>query len=235
MSYNIDPKFIMPSFSRSKLPFYVDIFDCIIGDMWVSFSETIPNRTINKLFQRYCFKLHAEEILKGVMKSIIVGPVGVGKSMFLVYLLARLVKANKRVLFFFHPNLIYYDGERNIYELDKAPPPWHHDFWNEDLWCLYDAGSSHDFNLLPYNRCRFVITSVPDSSNLYHYMKPPVPKIFSTEPWNGTELRAISVLFPPPAFHRQNWLHRAQILGGLPRYIFEDNEEDARKVRRRLM
>ena len=75
----------------------------------------------------------------GINKAIITGTPGIGKSLFLIYFLWKLVKEGKRVLFIYHPFNIYYDGNSGVFMLDKLPSIIDFSFWNDTLWCLFDA------------------------------------------------------------------------------------------------
>jgi len=57
----------------------------------------------------------ASRIERTPYKGIMTGTPGTGKSLFLIYLLWKLVKAGKWVLFIYHPITIYYDGQGGVF------------------------------------------------------------------------------------------------------------------------
>eukprot|EP00557_Chaetoceros_sp_GSL56_P004755 CAMPEP_0176488856 /NCGR_PEP_ID=MMETSP0200_2-20121128/6951_1 /TAXON_ID=947934 /ORGANISM="Chaetoceros sp., Strain GSL56" /LENGTH=77 /DNA_ID=CAMNT_0017885905 /DNA_START=189 /DNA_END=420 /DNA_ORIENTATION=- len=77
--------------------------------------------------------------MHGKLKIIIVGTPGVGKSLFLFYLLWKLVvKEGKRVA---GTNLygalnVYYDGKGDVSSMETIPSVVNYSFWNDEpLWC----------------------------------------------------------------------------------------------------
>jgi hypothetical protein len=78
---------------------------------------------LKDLYIRESYRTIASGINPGINKTIITGTPGIGKSLFLMYLLWKLVKEGKRVLFIYHPFNIYYDGQGGVFMLDKIPSP----------------------------------------------------------------------------------------------------------------
>jgi hypothetical protein len=94
---------------------------------------------LNRLYIRDCYRSIESSINRpGINKAIITGTPGRGKSLFLAYLLWKLVNERQRVLFIYHPFNIYYDGKGGIFMLENLPSAIHILFWNETLWCLFD-------------------------------------------------------------------------------------------------
>ena len=123
----------------------------IDGGSYISFGKLMPDTNLNQLFIRESYKTIASSILEGngSHKAIITGTPGIGKSLFLFYLLWKLVKRGKRVLFIYHPFNIYYDGNGGVFEFESSslPSAIDYSFWNETLWCLFDAKGKNEANL----------------------------------------------------------------------------------------
>jgi hypothetical protein len=73
----------------------------------------MPDTNLNQLFIHESYKTIASSILEGngSHKAIITDTPGIGKSLFLFYLLWKLVKDGKRVLFIYGTFNIYYYGK----------------------------------------------------------------------------------------------------------------------------
>jgi len=90
-------------FIRCKEPFYKNIYKASSteSDEWISFGDNMPSTTLNKLYIRESYRIIESNFkprMHGKLKIIIVGTPGVGKSLFLFYLLWKLVvKEGKRV------------------------------------------------------------------------------------------------------------------------------------------
>jgi hypothetical protein len=206
-------------FSPCQIPFYNDISKAAELNGWLSFLQPIPSSTLNGLYIRESYKTIASSIQTGINKAIITGTPGIGKSLFMIYLLWKLVKAGKRVLLIYHPHTIYYDGQCGIFELADIPSVIDHNFWKDDLWCLFDAKGRKEehLNALPYPTCTFVLSTSPRREMVNDFKKPPPPQIFYMPLWNEAELTTISVSFPDVG----NWRERFRVLGGIPRHVLE--------------
>ena len=208
----------------SEIPFYNDISKAVDSNEWLSFSQHIPSSTLIHLYIRESYEKIASSIISvsKISKFIITGTPGIGKSLFMIYLLWKLVKEGKRVLFIYHPNNIYYDGNGGVFELADIPSVIDHKFWNADLWCLFDAKGKNEANLsaLPYPNCNFVLSTSPRREMVNDFQKPPTPQIFYMPIWNQTELETIAPVFPDVV----NWEERFRILGGIPRHVLEMTE-----------
>lgn len=137
-------------------------------------------------------------------------------------------QGRKRVLLIYHPCTIYYDGQGGVFELSDCPPVTNHDFWNADLWCLFDAKekTTSDLGRLPYPTCTFVLSTSPRREMVNDFKKPPPPQVFYMPLWNKKDLETISLSFPSVI----NWLDRFKILGGIPRYVFEVVSDNPREL-----
>ena len=198
---------------------------------WVDCDHSIPSTTLTKLFARDSYRVITEQIFAGKQrpkKAIVTGSPGIGKSLFLIYILQKLVKQGKRVLFIYHPRIIYFDCEGGIFEFSHIPPYTERNIWNDTLWCLFDARgrSTTDLNPLPYNNCNFVLSISPNPSMVHDFKKPPVAKVFYMPIWSKDELQIISELFP----HSDTWEERFRDLGGVPRSVFEATCEPSRLI-----
>ena len=231
--------FTRGSFTACQIPFYNSIYSANEREGWISFEETIPSSTLHKLYIRESFQNIASNISQdyqeitsnnknGFYKAIITGTPGIGKSVFMIYLLWKLVKEGQRVLFIFQPDTIYYDGKRGVYELESPPSVVNHEFWKSDLWCLFDAKDKEprDLGALPYGRCNFVLSTSPRREMINDFKKPPVPQYFYMPLWTEEELTTIAPMFP----NSNDWHDRFQILGGIPRVVLEYTNKSPMKI-----
>lgn len=206
-----------------KIPFFTTIHNANECNGFLHFDAKIPSTKFTALYIRDSYKSIASQIQPGINKVIITGTPGIGKSLFLIYLLWKLVTTGKRVLFMYHAYTIYYDGEGGIFCFgsDALPTDADDSFWNETLWCLFDAkeGKSVHLGCLPYPLCTFVLSTSPRRDIVNDFQKPPRPQVFYMSLWTEAELTKIASSHFPSRTH---WLHRFQILGGIPRYVLED-------------
>jgi Cdc6-like AAA superfamily ATPase len=129
------------------------------------FEHAIPSLTLKSLYVGESYQTIASSIEPGINKAIITGTPGIGKSLFLIYFLWKLVKADQRVLLIYHPDTIYYDGQGGIfYCLENSLPSSNEiNFWDDSLWCLFDAKGKKEeaLSAFPYERCTFVLSTSP--------------------------------------------------------------------------
>ncbi|KAL7479505.1 hypothetical protein ACHAW6_005231 [Cyclotella cf. meneghiniana] len=213
------------SFPLCQIPFFNSIPYVSECDGWISFGQAnIPSTSLNSLYIRKCYKTIASSILKvnGIHRAIITGTPGIGKSLFLIYLLWRLVKKGQRVLFIYRSFNIYYDGNGGVFLLDNTRlPPWYkQSFWNHTLWCLFDSKFKIDSDLgdLPVEFSTFVVASSPRGELVNDFKKPPGLQVFCMPTWKEAELEAIAPLFSDA---KNEWRDRFIILGGIPRHVLE--------------
>ncbi|KAL3815268.1 hypothetical protein ACHAXA_001880 [Cyclostephanos tholiformis] len=216
------------SFPPCSEKFFNSIFNAteIDDGSWILFEQKMPETTLNQLFIRKSYKTIASSILEGNgNKAIITGTPGIGKSLFLFYLLWKLVKDGKRVLFMYGTFNIYYDGNGAVFWFASGNLPQDNDvsFWNHSLWCLFDAKrkGEADLNHLPQELSTFIISTSPRRDMVNDFKKPPVPQIFYMPIWTEAELDTITLLFP----HATQWRERFEILGGIPRHVLEDTTQ----------
>ena len=108
--------------SHCPNPFYNQLPEPNLDDEWLEFHDNIADTDVKKIYIRQCYKTIASEIIHSphnlVKKIMVTGTPGVGKSFFLFYLLCLLVKERKRVLFIYLSDIIYFDGQGGIHELE---------------------------------------------------------------------------------------------------------------------
>ncbi|EGF78958.1 hypothetical protein BATDEDRAFT_90343 [Batrachochytrium dendrobatidis JAM81] len=211
-------------FLPCQIPFYNNICNAVGQDTWLLFEQEIPSSTLKRLFIRDSYKSIASNIKPGINKAIITGTPGIGKSLFLIYLLWKLVKEGKRVLFIYHPSTIYYDGKGGVFYPNFLPSDNNVNFWASDLWCLFDAKGKNAAYLdaLPYERCSFVVSTSPRRELTNDFKKSLPLQIFYMPLWTKPELEAIAPCFVTVI----DWRHRFKILGGVPRRVLEDTSSD---------
>jgi hypothetical protein len=207
------------SFPLCQIPFYSNIHNASERDGWISFGQNIPSTTLKHLYVRESYRTIASSINPGINKGIITGTPGIGKSIFLIYLLWKLVKEGKRVLFIYHPFSIYYDEQGVVFMLDKIPSSIDFSFWNDTLWCLFDAKAKKEaqLNEFPHEMCTFIVSTSPRREMVNDFKKPPVPQEFYMPTWSEAELEAIVPFFP----NATEWRDRFENLGGIPRHVLE--------------
>jgi hypothetical protein len=134
----------------------------------------------------------------------------------------KLVKEKKRVFLIFHPYYIYYDEKGGIFQFYGDSLPRDYSFWDETLWCLFDAQDKGlaQLSVLPYCLCTFVLSTSPHRELVNDFKKPPPPpQVFYMPLWTEAELEKIAILFFSP---QPNWQDRFTILGGIPLVVLEN-------------
>jgi hypothetical protein len=116
------------SFPLCQVPFCNNIYNATERDGWISFKQNIPPTSLKNLYIRESYKTIASSINPGINKAIITCTPGIGKSLFLIYFLWKLVKEGKRVLFIYHPYNIYYDGRGGIFQFFSGHLPLDADY-----------------------------------------------------------------------------------------------------------
>jgi hypothetical protein len=195
--------------------------------------KNIYIRESYKVINRNILALHTgmkANIISKRNKAIVTGTPGIGKSLFLFYLLWVLVKEGKRVVFVHHPYTIYYDGQGGVFKVDEKELFRDDEFWTLDLWCLFDAKQKKDIHLhdFRYDQCMFVISSSPRRQLVNDFKKNPEPLYCYMPIWNEAELEEIAQFFNVPA--KVKWIDRFRILGGIPRFLFENTSQEPRAI-----
>ncbi len=229
------PSFIQPSETQNPSfllcePFFESVCVATETDGWISFGGKIPSTSLNNLYIRECYRTIASSIYPDINKAVITGTPGIGKSLFLIYFLWKLVKEGKRVLFIYHPYNIYYDGKGGVFWFASGHLPLENDilFWNDTLWCLFDAKCKREHHLFkfPFELCNFIVSTSPQREMLNDFKKPPEPHVFYMPTWTEDELEAIVPLFP----NSNEWRDRFEILGGIPRHVLEVTKNTPTKI-----
>jgi hypothetical protein len=163
-------------------------------------------------------------------KAIIAGTPGIGKSLFLIYLLFQFVKERKRVLIIYYPFNVYYDENGNAFQFSHGdfPPVYDYSFWNDSLWCLFDAKYMKEtvLDTIPIGRCMFILSTSPRREMINDFRKPPSPQTNFMPTWTEVELEMIAKYYP----NVTAWHNRFEILGGIPRHVFECTKEEPTKM-----
>jgi hypothetical protein len=117
---------------------------------------------------------------------------------------------------------IYYDGNGGVFRLDINHLPLCYDdlFWNDKLWCLFDAKFKNKSDLirLLVKLCTFIVSTSPRREMVNAFRKPPEPQVFYMPTWTEAELKATVPLFPKAS---NEWHDCFKILGEFPRYVLE--------------
>jgi len=215
-------------FKPCEIPFFKSICSASEIDGWISLGQEVSSTNLNMFYIRESYRAIAQSIKSGRNKVIITGTPGIGKSIFIIYLFWKLVKEGKRVLFIYHPDQVYYDGNGGLFYVNTIPSSGDRVFWNDTLWCLFDAKSKEakDLNALPYELCTFVLSTSPRREMLNDFRKPPVPQVFYMPLWTKAELEKIAPLFP----NANEWPYRFEILGGIPRRVLEDTSRNPTEI-----
>jgi hypothetical protein len=212
-----------PYVDDSELPLFNELSDIVERDEWISFKGIIPPTSLKDLYIRKSYQSIAASIYNpgsiGITKAIVTGTPGIGKSLFLFYLLYKLVKDKKRVLFIYYPHIIYFDGQGGVFDLDEIPHLRLHSFWTDTLWCLFDAKGKQESDLhkCSYDMCSFVLSTSPRREMVNEFKKSGPLQVFYMPPWTEDELTRIAPLYPGAT----DWRQRFQILGGIPRTVME--------------
>ena len=83
----IQRSYTQSSFPYCQVPFYNNLHSANEFNGWISFEQNIPSTTLKNLYIRESYRTIASNITPGINKAIITGTPGIGKSLFLIYLL----------------------------------------------------------------------------------------------------------------------------------------------------
>ena len=121
----------------------------------------------------------------------------------------------------YHPFNIYYDGKGGVFGFASGHLPLDNNdsFWNDTLWCLFDAKFKNEADLgdFPLELCKFILSTSPRREMVNDFKKPPEPLEFYMPTWTEAELEEIAPLFPEAT----EWRDRFENLGGIPRHVLE--------------
>ncbi|KAG3036926.1 hypothetical protein PC121_g24173 [Phytophthora cactorum] len=198
-----------------------------VGD-WLEFSSLLPLTRRQKLYIRSSYTVIADQALLNpdgdmVKYAVVTGTPGVGKSMFVYYVMWRLIKDKKRVLFITRQPPIYFDGS-TIHECKQLPYSGNQQFWSPELWCLVDSVDPTAMTELPVEECSVLLASTPRRDYIGEFKKlAPTPVVLYMPLWTKEELSAIAPLYPNA---QDEWENRFKCLGGVPRLVLQDIETD---------
>ncbi|KAG2763856.1 hypothetical protein Pcac1_g24541 [Phytophthora cactorum] len=198
-----------------------------VGD-WLEFPALLPLTERQKLYVRCSYKSIAAQALTKVdpnrrKYAVITGTPGIGKSVFVYYVMWRLIKDKKRVLFITRQPPIYFDGS-TIHECKQLPYSGNQQFWSPDLWCLVDSVDPTNVAGMPIECCSVLLSSTPRRDCIGEFKKlAPTPDVFYMPLWTKEELATIAPMYPHAA---TVWENRFECLGGVPRLVLQDIETD---------
>ncbi|KAF1322370.1 hypothetical protein FI667_g11337, partial [Globisporangium splendens] len=194
-------------------------------DSWLEFSSLIPLTKLRRFHIRSSYKVIAEQVLSNaadprmVKYAVVSGTPGIGKSVFVYYVLWKLIKEKKRVLLVTNVPVIYFDGDKMWERWDL---PGKCQIWSPDLWCLVDSADPTAIARMPVNDCSVLLVSTPRKDYIGEFKKlAPKPDVFYMPLWTHEELSAIAPLYPDA---RDVWVNRFECLGGVPRLVLKDIE-----------
>ncbi|KAG2783729.1 hypothetical protein PC112_g24729 [Phytophthora cactorum] len=174
-----------------------------VGD-WLEFPALLPLTERQKLYVRCSYKSIAAQALTKVdpnrrKYAVITGTPGIGKSVFVYYVMWRLIKDKKRVLFITRQPPIYFDGS-TIHECKQLPYSGNQQFWSPDLWCLVDSVDPTNVAGMPIECCSVLLSSTPRRDCIGEFKKlAPTPDVFYMPLWTKEELATIAPMYPHAA------------------------------------
>jgi hypothetical protein len=225
-------------------PFFMSLATAVENGSWLEFMNPLPDGLkLKRLYIRECYRFLADEIIcdEPLKKTIITGTPGVGKSVFLIYLLWKLVTSKKRVIFVYNPHSLFFDGIGGVFETtpfevprngQQDPSNPQHPLWTADTYCLFDSKEMQaQLAGVPYNLCPFVYARSPcdDSTNELQKADPNlIVNTYYMPRWSNNEISEVSILFP----RATQWEECLEIYGPIPRLVFkaEGTVESAKKV-----
>ncbi|KAG2851988.1 hypothetical protein PC113_g15428 [Phytophthora cactorum] len=167
-----------------------------VGD-WLEFPALLPLTERQKLYVRCSYKSIAAQALTKVdpnrrKYAVITGTPGIGKSVFVYYVMWRLIKDKMRVLFITRQPPIYFDGS-TIHECKQLPYSGNQQFWSPDLWCLVDSVDPTNVAGMPIECCSVLLASTPRRDCIGEFKKlVPTPDVFYMPLWTTEELATIA-------------------------------------------
>ncbi|GMF54975.1 unnamed protein product [Phytophthora fragariaefolia] len=186
-------------------PFFANLPAVDEVDGWLRFQARMPLTRARELFVRSSYKEIVDQVIRKKDPSRhkytqVTGTPGNGKSVILFYVLWRLMKDMKRVLFLTWSPPIYFDGT-SVWAYQTLPSSCDHKFWSPDLWCLVDSEDPTRIAESPITKCSVILISAPAASPQRDYIHgflklAPSPKMFYLPIWSKEELIAIAPLFP---------------------------------------
>ncbi|KAG3092497.1 hypothetical protein PI125_g17129 [Phytophthora idaei] len=198
---------------------------------WLEFPSLLRLTRRQKLYIRSSYRAIAKQALTNsstdVKFAVMTGTPGIGKSVFIYFVMWRLIKDQKRVLLFDSDRYIYYDGNM-MFTCTSLPDKFNEQFWSPDLWCLVDSMDPTSSAELPYRRCSVLRASTPRLDYVDEFRKSaPAPDVFYMPLWTREELARIAPLYPDA---KDVWEKRWTCLGGVPRLVLQDIKTDPQSL-----
>eukprot|EP00644_Phytophthora_capsici_P015486 jgi/Phyca11/113302/e_gw1.24.271.1 len=221
-------------FNRCSNPFFSQLPTAEETDEWLEFPSLLPLTRRRSLYIRPSFKSIAAQALLKVDSNrrkyaVVTGTPGIGKSVFLYYVMWKLIKDKKRMLFVTGRPPIYFDGE-SVLDCYQLPYAGNRNFWSPDLWCLVDATNPCKIAGLPIHHCSVLLASEPRDDYVRHFRKlVPTPQVFYMPIWTEEEMEKIIPLYPSAA---SVWRDRFETLGGIPRLVLQAVQTDPQEFMR---
>eukprot|EP00644_Phytophthora_capsici_P011414 jgi/Phyca11/570403/estExt2_Genewise1.C_PHYCAscaffold_370147 len=209
---------------RCRDSFFLQLPTAGEDDSWLMFPQPLPLTERQKLYIRSSYKSIAAQALskmdpKRRKYAVVTGTPGVGKSVFLFYVMWKLIKEKKRVLLMAEEPAIYFDGE-SMWEIQQLPYSGNRTFWSVDLWCLVDSVDPTTIAGFPIRKCCVLLASTPRRDCIGEFNKlEPTPDVFYMPLWTKEELSTIAPLYPNA---QDQWENRFEGLGGVPRLVLKD-------------
>ncbi|KAG2945144.1 hypothetical protein PC117_g8711 [Phytophthora cactorum] len=124
-------------FDRCSDPFFSKFQTVDEVNSWLQFPALLPLTERQKLYIRSSYKSIAAQALSKVdpnrrKYAVITGTPGIGKSVFVYYVMWRLIKDRKRVLLFEGEGNFYFDGT-TMFTCKALPDKSNLQFWSPDL------------------------------------------------------------------------------------------------------
>ncbi|KAF1322371.1 hypothetical protein FI667_g11336, partial [Globisporangium splendens] len=150
-------------------------------DSWLEFSSLIPLTKLRRFHIRSSYKVIAEQVLSNaadprmVKYAVVSGTPGIGKSVFVYYVLWKLIKEKKRVLLVTNVPVIYFDGDK-MWERVPLPYSCNTRFWSVDLWCLVDSRDPTAIVGFPCDKCSVLFVTSPRRDLVKEFAKKSDPR-----------------------------------------------------------
>lgn len=189
---------------------------------FLTFNHPVPLNTQSLLYVRASYReIATAAVLKPNVEErryvVITGTPGVGKSVFLYYIFWHLMEHQQRVLFLTKEPSIYFDGNA-MSQCSLLPSSGNHDFWNSNLWVLVDSRDPTIIPGIPIDYCSVILVTTPRNDFIGEFKKLiPTPPVFYMPLWSRAELQTIAPQYPLSI----DWVHRFEVLGGVPRLVLQ--------------
>ncbi|KAG4038054.1 hypothetical protein PC123_g26383 [Phytophthora cactorum] len=219
-------------FAHCSDPFFSQLPTADERGGWLEFPALLPLTECQQLYIRSSYKSIAAQALSKMdpnrrKYAVITGTPGIGKSVFVYYVMWRLIKDQKRVLFLTAEPPVYFDGEC-MFVYRQLPFAGNFQFWSPDLWCCVDSVDPTTIAGFPVLNCSTLLASTPRQDCIGDFKKlVPTPDVYYMPLWTEEELARITPLYPDAA---PVWQNRMTCLGGVPRQVLQDIQTDPQSL-----